>query len=571
MRAFFMKIIRLIIFISILLCSCKRTQNRELEEIDKLCDSIPEIAISKLTTIDYSTLSERDRHYFDLLTIKANDKAYIKHTSDSIILGVLNYYTSKRDKEIYPQALYYGGRVYSDIGDLTTALQYFQKALDEIPNDKSNLRFRSIILNQTGRLLHILRLDSAAIIYLEKSLEIESRFKNNYFNIAFTHDLLGNCYLARGDKKRAESHLRKAISESGNLSDYYKNSIYVDYARVLGCEGKIDSALNVIRPLPQIVNKPTLPSCLALASEIYSYANILDTAYMYARQLTHRKEPENKRTGYKVIFSDRLRNYVPKDTLINLISEYKKTVEEYLNTHEGENAIIQNTKYNYNIHVRERKKTESKLQIFIIISIIAIVFSLVLLLLIIYNKFRNEKRNTLILTAINLLKEDTRIENGINMPSATNSNNKERTENLSEIKNSILSSIHLSENEKSIEHLVKQEIIDSKIYVLLNEKLKSGCAITVSEENMIWNSLEELIESVSHGFDYRLRILTEGRITPNERKLAMLIKCGFSPLQVSILLGRQKNTISSHRRNLADKITGQKKADKSLDIIIISL
>lgn len=556
-----MNIIRIMTLLCILIiCSCStRTHNSELAEIDKLCDSIPNDAISRLKDIDYSSLSERDRHYYDLLSIKANDKAYVKHSSDSLILDIIKYYTSNPDKDFYPEALYYGGRVYSDIGDLPTALQYFQKALDEIPNNKQQQRFRSIVLNQTGRLLHTLRLDSAAILYLEKSLEIETKIKKSQFNIAFTYNLLGNCYLSIGNTQKAEYNLEKAISESAELSDYYKNSIYVDYARLLSYEGKTDSALKVIRPLPSIINKPTLPSCLAVASEIYSDANILDSAYMYARQLTRRKEPDNKRTGYKIIFSKNLRNFVPKDTLIALISEYKKTIEEYLNTHEGENAIIQNTKYNYKIHDRERKKAESKLQVLIIIAIIAIIISLLLLILIIYNKFRNAKRNALIMTAINLLKDDTIIENGISTLDIKDSNNIENTKNLSEIKNSILSGIHLSDNNKSIEHLVSPEIISSNIYQFLNDKLISKNGIKVSEEDMVWQCLKNLIESVSHGFEHRLRILTEGHVTPNELKLAMLIKCGFSPLQVSTLLGRQKNTISSHRRNLAYKITGQKR------------
>lgn len=79
-----------------------------------------------LDSIKYDGLSDHDRHFFDFLSIKANDKAYVRHESDSLILDVIDYYSSHNKDNIYPEALYYGGRVFSDLGDLPTALRYFR-------------------------------------------------------------------------------------------------------------------------------------------------------------------------------------------------------------------------------------------------------------------------------------------------------------------------------------------------------------------------------------------------------------------------------------------------------------
>ncbi len=563
-------VVLLLLILSLSGCGEYDRVSAQFDRIDALCDINPEQAALALDSMDYGSLSERERHHYDLLSIKSKDKAYVRHTSDSLILDVLNYYSSHKDDRLYPEALYYGGRVYSDIGDLPTALEYFQKALDEIPDDRKNLRFRSIVLNQTGRLLHHLRLDSAAIDYLKRSLVMESSLENNDFGIAFTHKLLGNCYLSIGDIKSARSQMEDAVSLSSKLSDRDRYSIEVDYARLLTFEGKYDSALNVIRPLPSKVDDITLPSCIALASEIYGRVNIADTAYMYARQLTLRKEPGNKRTGYKVIFSDRLRDYVPKDTLLALIPEYKRTIESYLNTHEGESAIMQHTRYNYDVQVRERKKTEYTLHIVMTVAVAAVILSLALLSIVLYNKFRKSEKKARYMTAVNRLKDDTRTSKEDSADVTSVSDDTGKAEDLGEIKKRILSGI-CSSDEKDMRCLVNQKILGSSIYSDLSEKLKAENAITVSEEDKIWSATEELIETASPGFDYRLRIITEGTITSNERKLAMLIKCGFTPLQVSILLGRQKNTISTHRRNLAAKITGKKKADRNLDMLIVSL
>lgn len=573
------------ILIAVALFACSRDSNEKLEAIDALCDSNPRLAMSMLDSIDYNHLSTADRHRYDILDIKSRDKAYDRHTSDSLILDVIDYYQSHQKSCLYPEALYYGGRVYSDIGDLPTALEYFQKAIDVIPNDCENLRFKSKVYNQTGRLLHSLRLDSAAIQYLEKSLKIEQRFTNNEYVLSYTYKLLGNSYRNIRNYKQSRSHIDSAVKYSYNLSSVHRANILIDLADILDREGKSDSALSVIRPLPYIVDSLMLSKCLALASEMYRDAGIIDTAYMYARKLTQLKDPSNKRIGYKVIFSDKLRNYLPKDTLIALVTEYKNTIEEYIDRHEGENAIIQNTQYNYVVHDRERIKAEKKLYVYAIIASIAIIISFILLTIIIYRRFRKADTEADIVTAINIMKEHGEGSNeqaeiqeneisGEDFPTDIFSKEDENTpkdsEKLADIKKRIIAGIKTSDD-KDINSLVNPAILASHIYGNLKEKIELRNFISNSEDLIVYKNLEELIESVSSGFFYRLRILTEDKITASEQRMAMLMKCGFSPLQISILFGREKNTISTHRRNLAFKIIGQKKADKALDLIIVSL
>lgn len=95
--------------------------------------------------------SEATRMYYRLLCIKANDKAYIRHTSDSLILPVLHYYTEKKDEHHLPEAYYYAGRVYRDLEDAPLALDYFQKAIDALPDNKG-YRLKSKIYSQMGTL-----------------------------------------------------------------------------------------------------------------------------------------------------------------------------------------------------------------------------------------------------------------------------------------------------------------------------------------------------------------------------------------------------------------------------------
>ena len=97
-------------------CGSRRHDPR-LERISEFVSESPEAALDSLDAINEDELGESDRAFYDLMTIKARDKAYIVHTSDSLVSSVIDYYTHNSDDAPTPEALYYGGRVYSDLGD----------------------------------------------------------------------------------------------------------------------------------------------------------------------------------------------------------------------------------------------------------------------------------------------------------------------------------------------------------------------------------------------------------------------------------------------------------------------
>ncbi len=79
-------------------------------------------------------------------------------------------------------------------------------------------------------------------------------------------------------------------------------------------------------------------------------------------------------------------------------------------------------------------------------------------------------------------------------------------------------------------------------------------------KDVTWRMIDELIESVSPGFDNRLTILTQSKITPSERHVAYLMKFGFTQAQIATLLAKEASTISVQRSSLAKKIGFEKSA-----------
>ncbi|MDE6696463.1 MAG: hypothetical protein K2K25_06250, partial [Muribaculaceae bacterium] len=72
-----------ICLVSVCSCGGRSALDAKFQEIDRLCDSIPEAAIDSVASIDQTGLSEKDINRYRLLWIKSRDKAYIAHTSDT--------------------------------------------------------------------------------------------------------------------------------------------------------------------------------------------------------------------------------------------------------------------------------------------------------------------------------------------------------------------------------------------------------------------------------------------------------------------------------------------------------
>lgn len=101
------------------LCACREGRySRVLLQADSLAEVAPDSALRLLGGWVDSVWEapEQVQMYYWLLTVKAADKAYITHTSDSLIRLVLDYYEQEGDRRLLLEAYYYAGRVYRDLG-----------------------------------------------------------------------------------------------------------------------------------------------------------------------------------------------------------------------------------------------------------------------------------------------------------------------------------------------------------------------------------------------------------------------------------------------------------------------
>lgn len=577
------KCCNLLIIIFILLCvnACQNNiHDSKLENIWNYVSESPREAINALDSIDSGSLSKSDKMFYELLCIKAKDKAYIIHKSDSAILSVIDYYSKSKDRDLYTESLYYGGRVYYDLGDYPTALRYFQNALDRLPKESKDQMLRGNVLSQMSAALDDLGLYTQAIEYEQELIKINEAMKDT-LNLSHNYKMLASFQLRKTDYSDALENAKIADKFALHLDDVDMAEMKILQASIYYRMDSIGKALALIRPWMARVDSLAEDVALCYASQIYLDANVLDTAYLYARKLTERQDYHNKKAGYTVLLSPKLRQFLSNDSIDFLYSQYKTTLEQHFRKQESTNALIQNSMYNYNLHDRLKQNAlQSKEYAW---KIIFILFILILLLvtILLYIGFRHKKRLLELheaLAKITIIEKSLTRENKLDYK-IDKANNVETGKDVI-IKNNVIASIDVNKEKElkfrlrnklmSIKDLpipfdISPTILKSPIYNDILSLIKNKQPITKSN---FWDRLENIIIECYPDFKTRLQLLSDGCLNEDDFRLSMLIRCGFSPKELAILLCKSNGAITYRRKKMSKRLFGEELKPELLDDII---
>ncbi len=563
-----------VILCLLLLAACSgHTPDGRLVRVAGMVSESPRDALSALDSIDRGSLSEADRHYHDLLTIKANDKAYNPHTSDSLFLDVIDYYSSHRSTGLYPEALYYGGRVYSDLGDYPTALKYFQNTLDLLPRNTKDQELRARALSQTGRLLQNLYLFEDAIPYIKDVIEINRAMKDTT-NLVYDLQLLGCTYLRAGNFTDAERYLRESLtlSEGRHANHASKARLYMAATKYQSDE--IDSALYYFRKAPEMLRDSVVRDyAIAYGARIYLKAGIPDTAYMYALDLVTNNDRHNdyKEVGYDILLAPELRRYLSDEDLNICIDNYRTTLADYYDENQNQLAINQQSLYNYELHERAKNNAEREVssmrRILIFYTLVSLLIISILIATSIYLKSKKKSNIIQLQQALNhldklkreldILRQDSNLpadqtndENGV--PENTGNLKPEKPLSFTEMENQLREELKkglmtLYENSDRLV-TVSPIIINSDPYIRIQKYLQDS--IIIPPDDPLWDELEKTVLSASPKFRYNLNLLTSGNLTTIDLYTALLIKCGIKPSKMETCTGRSHGAIVSRRETL---------------------
>lgn len=573
-----------ITFILISLWSCgTKPYPYSLLVADSLVNVKPDSAIVLLTSLKDSMKSQTKatQMYYQLLCIKAKDKAYIHNTSDSLILPVLHYYIEKNDKKILPEAYYYAGRVYRDLGDAPQALEYFRKALESL-NKETNYHLKSVIYSQMGTLFSYQGINDEALTAYTRAYECDTELKDSA-GMAF--DLQDIAWSHR-KKKQIDSAL------------YYYKEAYVIASKirhktwVVLIQSQIASIYNQLKEY-ELAKKALEPSLnnhdhhsksgiYSIASEIYHKTGQIDSAIYYYNKLLTCGTIYAKQAAHHGLSQISIAQNKPQKALLHLQHLIKCTdsIQKLTNI---ETIQKMNSIYNYKLRENENNQlrtenAQNKLIIIFITAISLILFTLALA----YIQYNKRKRLQLRFQLDKLAQfKEEHYRKSVQFITENQKKIEELEEKLKESDNekSILKESLQKQKEiilyanKQVElEIDKQEearksLINSDIYIYFKEQIRSIRTVHISDED--WTQLENAINNAYKGFTNKLYTLH--KLNENELRVCLLIKINIQPTDMARLTNLTKETISSIRRRLYHKVFHKTGSTKDWDEFVLSL
>ena len=575
-----------LLLIMLIVCCNSPSPNPKLTGLEEVADTMSEDALDTLHLISRDRLSISDKMYYDFLLVKLSDKAFIEHTSDSIILPVINYYLSHDPKGRYAEALYYGGRVYHDIGDFPSAIKYYGEALSSLGQDDKSLLLKSKIAAQMAGLLNSMRLFDEARRYIDMSIEIDKEL-NDIVNLIYDLEVLGFNYINVKNYDEAEKTFRRAIQIAHIKAplEAMIDSVYL--ASIKNYKMEHDSAVCLIKGIPwrmgTAFDNDTKQLVYSCAADIYRCEGMPDSAYKYALELVKIKDAKNLKKGYLILLSDELKDLVPADSIRTYVNHYTAAVESYMNSRGDANALIQNTQYNYSIVERDKQKALEKKRTIERWLALSVMVLLLAIIAVIY--YRDKSNRTLIrlrsaldgsrelrkqLEAGDAKGEDSGPESEPTAESAAEVTAEVAAEvTAKDLRRQLIDELTAVCDSKKKRLPLSPEIGNSRAYAELQEYIKEKRAI--SETSPLWGELHSVILTASPYFDRRLQLLSPGKIKGDAYRIMLLIKCGVTPTQLCVLIGRTKGALSSRRRILGLKFTDSEISAAMFDNLIYAL
>lgn len=541
-------ILSTLVLILSFLTSCHRSVRypAELYVADSLAMCNADRAVAYLDSLApaMAQAPEPTLRYYQLLTIKARDKAFLPHPSDSLILTVLHYYEQGGDPRLLPEAYYYAGRVTRDLGDAPQAVDYFHAGLDAIEDEDyewyrkedevGTNRLKGRIHSQKAYLLALQHLSDEAIMEYQEVLHYDS-LNHDSIHIVLDYRKIGY-ELSRGgkyDEAIAYYHLSQEVAKQMNDSIGFANAVYQE-AYTLLKQGKINEASDLVSQFPLFIKRQNQNFATSLLARKYSLEEDYENAFLCFTKLTEVGNLKDRSNAYFWLAEYAQSHKKLDDALFNLNNALflKDSLNKIMNS---EVVAYSNSVYNYQLRVKENeklkrqeKKTERKHTLWGFGTIL----SLVIIGFVGYIEYK--KRKTL-------------------------HSECQRLSELLELKD------REAEESKVARRNAMAQLRTSKAMTLIEEKLVIGD--NLSEQD--WEEIEETFKSLLPDFLINLRSFHH--YTEPEWRLCLLSKMELKAEAIGTLICLSQSAIYNKSRRLYKKIFGHECSQPEWDKFIKSL
>lgn len=283
-------------------CGCRRSRlHGALDRADSLLEhSGPDTAARVLLELKPLMADAPDdvAMRWRLLMVKAADKAYITHTSDSMLRPALDYYTPRTSDTLRPEAFYYAGRVYSDLGDYPRALDYFGRALAAMPPGRNPVR-QSIIHDQMRSIYGSQFLYSKELEHARASLDIAMQ-TNDTAGIIQGWSIVGGALLSLHEPDSAAVCYRNAWRVAEAFGDPHRcDKLRLQLINFFYETGRYASADSILRHhFPTRIYHNEKYSKIAILASYYLDIEQWDSCMYYANLAIASDRPYSRMFGH---------------------------------------------------------------------------------------------------------------------------------------------------------------------------------------------------------------------------------------------------------------------------------
>ena len=553
-------------------CGESRHISDRFSQAEAVMQEYPDSALALLQAINPDDLTtDRGRAMHALLLSQAYDKNYIDLTDDSLITIAVDYFAPTNDHHYAMLAHYYHAVVNFNANDLATSSISCLEA-EKHAITINNHQYLGMIYSLLAYINNYSYNFEEQLKYAQKSLEhfqmhgeekyipnallnLARSFNNNQ-NFRESSQLYSEIVLHNADSAVTNEALKehahvKVLSHDYTTAkslllhslklrpDEFRSINYAELGIAYANENKLDSALFYVN---------TAKRCMAMTQ---------DSAAVYRCEILI----SLKHNDYKKAFELKNRHNSIQGNATYTVWQQAvvKSQRDYL---DQKNKVI----------IAERKLQQT--YAFIVLGALIIL----IISLIIYLRNKRIKVNAKIIKLQKILEwQKSNSEDQLKINNQTIRNLKEQLMQTTD-KNSDLQielkqkTIELAEANKLIQQqlqlkeLADTNIRSSELYKMMRNFILHGKAVTSLEH---WEKIFNLIDGFYPHFRDTLYSLC--KISDIEIKVCVLIKIGFTPTEIAILISSSKSNISSIRSRLYIKIFKKNGVSKDFDDFILSL
>lgn len=436
-------------------------------------------------------------------------------------------------------SLYAVGRQSLDEYPALRAVLYYQRAIDVLPDNQASLSRKATLFNEMGRLMAKQQLYQEAIGRYELALQCATSLPDTLAMI--------DAYMGMGDAYRSLSNFQEAmrcLNQAGQLAVKQKdvkaqNAVALRKAAAYCETGNTDKGQDQLpKSLDQLSEDDGHLYNYVMAHIYEQKSNGSDSVNHFLDRLMESGVPSYRQYAInkKVQQAIRQRDY----NLLSSLFELQRDVEKDREM-EARFEASGNVGALYQALHTEREKASlfiknQRMQFLVVIGLLTLVLVIAIAIMLLY-RMRSEKMRM------------------------------QRNQALLEKYNEALQA---DLKEERLKTSTPQPDTDKKTLAIREADIYQRLLASEKPMNEADGSaMMALVDSLYP--DFKTRLTTFGVIKEHELKMCYLIKMGFKPSRIAILLSRSDSAISNGRMRLYRKVFGQEGRGEDWDKVIQSL